>query len=142
LFQIRTFAVDCFPGSKGDSSNTCYTILNELLFYIYLFQGDHFTSGKQALKETGVNGELRRSLIIGCAGYWEPPSITIKDLASNSDRFSFTHYRRLTMSLKLTKSTARDFTARKNLFREMATVAARIVYVDLAARCRSLAPVR
>jgi hypothetical protein len=31
-------------------------------------------------------------------------------------------------SLKLTESTARDFAARKKLFREMATFAARIVY--------------
>jgi hypothetical protein len=50
--------------------------------------------------------------------------------------------RRLTMSLKLTESTARDFAARKKLFREMATRSARIVYDDLAVRRRSLAPVR
>jgi hypothetical protein len=48
----------------------------------------------------------------------------------------------LTMSLKLTESTARDFAARKKLFREMAARAARIVYDDLAVRRRSLAPVR
>jgi hypothetical protein len=48
----------------------------------------------------------------------------------------------LTMSLKLTENTAFFFAARKKLFREMAALAARIVYDDLAARCRSLAPVR
>jgi len=45
-------------------------------------------------------------------------------------------------SLKLTESTACFSAARKKLFREMATRAARIVYDDLAARRRSLAPVR
>jgi len=45
-------------------------------------------------------------------------------------------------SLKLTESTARDFAARKKIFREMATRSARIVSGDLAARRRSLAPVR
>ena len=45
-------------------------------------------------------------------------------------------------SLKLTESTARDFAARKNSFREMATRSARIVSSDLAVRRRSLAPVR
>ena len=45
-------------------------------------------------------------------------------------------------SLKLTESTVDDFAARKKLFREMAVRAARIVYDDLAARRRSLAPVR
>jgi hypothetical protein len=48
----------------------------------------------------------------------------------------------LTMSLKLTENTACFFAARKNLFREMATRSARIVSGDLAARRRSLAPVR
>jgi hypothetical protein len=52
------------------------------------------------------------------------------------------HNRRLTKSLKLTESTARDFAAHKKFFREMATRAARIVYDDLAVRRRSLAPVR
>jgi hypothetical protein len=50
--------------------------------------------------------------------------------------------RRLTMSLKLTENTARFSAARKKSFREMATLAARTVYDDLAVRCRSLAPVR
>jgi hypothetical protein len=45
-------------------------------------------------------------------------------------------------SLKLTESTACFFAARKKLFREMATRAARTVYDDLAVRRRSLAPVR
>jgi hypothetical protein len=45
-------------------------------------------------------------------------------------------------SLKLTENTACFSAARKNLFREIATRAARIVCDDLAARCRSLAPVR
>jgi hypothetical protein len=48
----------------------------------------------------------------------------------------------LTMSLKLTESTARFSAARKKLFREMATLAARVVYDNPAARCRSLAPIR
>jgi hypothetical protein len=45
-------------------------------------------------------------------------------------------------SLKLTENTACFFAAREKLFREMATLAARVVYDDPAARCRSLAPVR
>ena len=45
-------------------------------------------------------------------------------------------------SLKLTENTACFFAARKTLFREMAVRAARIVSGDLAARRRSLAPVR
>jgi hypothetical protein len=46
------------------------------------------------------------------------------------------------MSLKLTENTVCFSAARKELFREMATLAARVVYDDLAARRRSLAPVR
>jgi hypothetical protein len=45
-------------------------------------------------------------------------------------------------SLKLTENTACFSAARKKLFREMATFAARTVYDDLAVRRRSLAPVR
>ncbi len=45
-------------------------------------------------------------------------------------------------SLELTENAACFSTARKNLFREMAAFAARIVYDDLAVRRRSLAPVR
>jgi hypothetical protein len=45
-------------------------------------------------------------------------------------------------SLKLTDYTACFSAARKILFREMATLAARIVYDNLAVRRRSLAPVR
>ena len=45
-------------------------------------------------------------------------------------------------SLKPTEITARFCSARKNLFREMATRSARIVSDDLAVRRRSLAPVR
>jgi hypothetical protein len=46
-------------------------------------------------------------------------------------------------SLKLTESTVGDLAARKKLFfREVAAPAARMRYDDLAARCRSLAPVR
>jgi hypothetical protein len=45
-------------------------------------------------------------------------------------------------SLKLTENTARDFAARRRLFREMATLAARMRYDDPAVRRRSLAPVR
>jgi len=48
----------------------------------------------------------------------------------------------LTMSLKLTENTACFSAARKKLFREVAASAARIVYKELAARRRSLAPVR
>jgi hypothetical protein len=64
-----------------------------------------------------------------------------KQLKLNSVHINIQH-RRLTKSLKLTESTARFSAARKKLFREMATLAARIVHDDLAARCRSLAPVR
>jgi hypothetical protein len=106
LFQIGTFALDFFLGSKGESSNVCYAILDELLFYIYLFPGDHFSNGKQAFNEKGVNLCFPRSLIIRCAGSWEALSITNKHSASNCVSFPFTHYRRLTMSLKLTENTA------------------------------------
>jgi hypothetical protein len=49
---------------------------------------------------------------------------------------------RANQSLKLTENTACFSAARKKLFREMAALAARIVYDDLAVRRRSLAPVR
>src|SRR5450759_673873 len=82
---------------------------------------------------------FQRSLIIRCAGSWEALS-SMKNLsATNSVSFPLTHYRRLTKSLKLTENTACFSAARKKLFREMATRAARIVYDDLAARRRSLA---
>jgi hypothetical protein len=55
---------------------------------------------------------------------------------------SFTEGRQANHSLKLTEITACFFAARKKLFREMATRAARIVYDDPATRRRSLAPVR
>ncbi len=46
-------------------------------------------------------------------------------------------------SLKLTEIAVDDFAAREEkFFKEMATPAARIVYMELAARRRSLAPVR
>jgi hypothetical protein len=64
-----------------------------------------------------------------------------KQLVLNSVHINI-HNRRLTKSLKLTESTARDFAARKKLFREMATRSARIASGDLAVRRRSLAPVR
>ncbi len=143
LVQIGTFALDFFRGSKGESSKICYKILDELLFYyICLFHGDHFSNGKQTLYESGVSVEFPRSLIIRCAVSWEALSITNKHSASNFVSFPLTHYRRLTMSLKLTESTARDLAAREIFFREMVASAARIVYVDPAVRCRSLAPVR
>jgi hypothetical protein len=105
-------------------------------------QGDHFFSGKTIFNETGVSLEFQRTLIIRCAVSWEAFS-SMKNLsATNSVRFPLTHYRRLTKSLKLTEITACFSAARKKLFREMATFAARIVYDDLAARRRSLAPVR
>jgi len=47
----------------------------------------------------------------------------------------------ISKSLKLTEITARDFAARKKIFREMATRSARIVSGDPAVRRRSLAPV-
>jgi hypothetical protein len=50
--------------------------------------------------------------------------------------------KRYNQSLKLTESTACFSATRKKLFREMTTLAARIVYDDLAVRRRSLAPVR
>ena len=142
LFQIGTFTLELFGVQRENLLYICYKILNELPFYIYLFQGNHFSSGKQAFNETGVNRGFQKSLIIGCAGSWEALS-SMKNLsATNSVSFPFTHYRRLTMSLKLTESTAHDFAARKKLFREMATRSARIVSGDLAVRRRSLAPVR
>ena len=45
-------------------------------------------------------------------------------------------------SLKLTEPAVDDFTAREKIFKEKAIPAARIVYKELAARRRSLAPVR
>jgi len=46
-------------------------------------------------------------------------------------------------SLKLTEPAVDDFAARKKKsFKGKAMSAARIVYTELAARCRSLAPVR
>jgi hypothetical protein len=45
-------------------------------------------------------------------------------------------------SLKLTEMTVEDFAARRKFFKEMAMSVARIVYMELAARRRSLAPVR
>ncbi len=46
-------------------------------------------------------------------------------------------------SLKLTEGAVDDFTARvEKCFKKMAMSAARIVYMELAARRRSLAPVR
>jgi hypothetical protein len=45
-------------------------------------------------------------------------------------------------SLKLTEPAVDDLVARENIFKGMATSAARIVYMELAARRRSLAPVR
>jgi len=45
-------------------------------------------------------------------------------------------------SLKLTEPAVDDFAARKKLFKGKAMPAARIFYMELAARCRSLAPVR
>jgi hypothetical protein len=76
-----------YRGSKGDSSNICYKILDELLFYIYLFQGDHFYIGKKAFNEKDVNLAFPMSLIIRCAGSWEALSNTNRQLASNSVSF-------------------------------------------------------
>jgi hypothetical protein len=45
-------------------------------------------------------------------------------------------------SLKLTESAVDDFAARQKIFKGKAIPAARIVYMELAARRRSLAPVR
>jgi hypothetical protein len=45
-------------------------------------------------------------------------------------------------SLKLTEPAVDDFAARCGTISEMATSPARIVYMELAARRRSLAPVR
>jgi len=50
--------------------------------------------------------------------------------------------RRPNQSLKLTEPAVDDLAARRNFFREIAISAARIVYMELAARRRSLAPVR
>jgi hypothetical protein len=131
-----------YRGSKGESSTVCFKILDELSFYIYLFQGTHVSSGKQTLYESGMSVGFSSSLIIGCAGCWEALLSTSKHSASNSVNFALTQYRRLTKSLKLTESTACFSAARKKLFREMAARAARMRYDDPAVRCRSLAPVR
>jgi hypothetical protein len=45
-------------------------------------------------------------------------------------------------SLKLTEPAVDDFAARQNIFKGKAKSAARIFYMELAARRRSLAPVR
>ncbi len=45
-------------------------------------------------------------------------------------------------SLKLTEPAVDDLAARKNFFKGKAMSAARIVYMELAVRRRSLAPVR
>jgi len=45
-------------------------------------------------------------------------------------------------SLKLTEVAVDDFAARKNFLKEKAMPVARIVYMELVARRRSLAPVR
>jgi hypothetical protein len=105
---------------------------------IYLFQGDHFSSGKQTLYESGMSVEFRSSLIIRCAVSWEALSSMNKHLASNSVSFPLTQYRRLTKSLKLTGNTACFSAARRKLFREMATFAAHMAYDDPAARRRQL----
>ena len=114
LFQIGTFTLELFGVQRENLLYICYTILNELPFYIYLVQGDHFSSGKPAFNETDVNLCFRKSLIIGYADSWEALLSTKNHSASNSVSFPFTHYRRLTMSLKLTESTACFSAARKN----------------------------
>jgi hypothetical protein len=87
MLQIGTFALDFFRGSKGESSKICYKILDELLFSIYLFHGDHFSNGKQTLYESGVSVGFPRSLIIRCAVSWEALSSTNKHSAPNSISF-------------------------------------------------------
>ena len=50
LFQIGTFDLDRFGVQRENLLYVCYTILNELPFYIYLFQGDHlFLAANQRL---------------------------------------------------------------------------------------------
>jgi len=95
-----------------------------------------------ALNETGVNQGFPKSLVIGRAGSWEARSSSSTVSGFNSVSFPLTQVSPPNHSLKLTESTARDFAARKNVFREMAVRSARIVSGDLAVRRRSLAPVR
>jgi hypothetical protein len=128
-------------GSKGESSNSYYKILDELPFYINLVQGDQFTSGKQAFNETDVNLELQKLLLIRCAVSWEAASSTNKP-SHLIPSASVNALSPPNQSLKLTENTACFSAARKTLFREMATCSARIVSGDLAVRRRSLAPVR
>jgi hypothetical protein len=75
---------------------------------------------------------------------WEPPlayNSSSNDVVSAQVNQNF--YRlRSNQSLKLTEMAIDDFGARRRFFKEMAMPAARIVYTELAARRRSLAPVR
>ena len=57
-------------------------------------------------------------------------------------RYKDFHRLRSNQSLKLTEPAVDDFAARRKVFKKMAMSAARIVYMDLAARRRSLAPIR
>ncbi len=42
VFQIGTFGLDRFGVLRENLLYICYTILDELPFYIYLVQSDHF----------------------------------------------------------------------------------------------------
>ena len=98
-------------------------------------------NGKQALYENGLSIASQCSLIITRAIKQSPVTNTQKYLAGNS-RCDSLQGSPPNHSLKLTENTACFWSARKKLFREMATRSARIVSGDPAVRRRSLAPVR
>ena len=98
-------------------------------------------SDKQALYESGLSIASQSSLIIERALRQAAVTNTQKFVAGNS-MWDALKGSPPNHSLKLTVSTACFGSARKNLFREMATRSARIVSGDLAVRRRSLAPVR
>jgi hypothetical protein len=89
---------------------------------------------------------LNEMRMITCPQCWISKSY-LAQYRRNFRAFSVTYFLKLSgllanQSLKLTENTACFSAARKKLFREMATRAARMRYDDPAARRRSLAPVR
>ena len=68
----------------------------------------------------------------------------LKQARLNSDMLSFQFVSKMcsNQSLLLTETAVDDFAARRKIFKGKAMPAARIVYKKLAARRRSLAPVR
>src|SRR5450759_922666 len=137
VFVVPNPYVRCtvFSGFKGrifHISATKYSMFSPSTVYL---------SAKRCSTKQAPMVNLQKSLIIKRDLTWPTLVSAKKYFVSNCAPFTYS-YRRLTKSLKLTENTACFSAARKNLFREMATRAARIVCDDLAARCRSLAPVR